>query len=283
MQIDPTNAWDVEHRLRNQGAIGHNRTTVRSKFTQSRHELRVGRLGRLEGFNAVACSQFRDRASSESSPSTRRCIWSSYHRNHVVMRIQKGLKRGNGRFRRASKDNAHLVNPPKHGMGVFLDDRLNTKPFGLADLLHGQFARCFIESIDKEHAIKVIGAARWQALHRTVYAVAGLGILHFFWMRAGKNDFNEVAVYAALFALLLAWRVQPSKVSGEFRVDDAPLQHVAMPAAGSPLSAALDPRVDEQVVHDQMQAPVGAEDTEAEEGKPVDDEAVEPATPAPPV
>ncbi|MNH31677.1 hypothetical protein D3C79_920650 [compost metagenome] len=38
-----------------------------------------------------------------------------------------------------------------------------------------------------------------------------------------------------------------------------------MPAAGSPLSAALDPRVDEQTVQDVMQAPVAAEDTEAEE------------------
>ncbi|MNR40186.1 hypothetical protein D3C85_1584500 [compost metagenome] len=38
-----------------------------------------------------------------------------------------------------------------------------------------------------------------------------------------------------------------------------------MPAAGSPLSAALDPRVDEQVVQDQMQTPVAAEDTEEED------------------
>jgi sulfoxide reductase heme-binding subunit YedZ len=41
-----------------------------------------------------------------------------------------------------------------------------------------------------------------------VYAVAGLAILHFFWMRAGKNDFAEVAVYAALLALLLGWRLR---------------------------------------------------------------------------
>jgi len=40
---------------------------------------------------------------------------------------------------------------------------------------------------------------------------------------------------------------------------------VAMPAAGSPLSAALDPRVDEQTVQDVMQTPVAAEDTEVEE------------------
>lgn len=56
-------------------------------------------------------------------------------------------------------------------------------------------------------AIKALGARRWQALHRLVYVVAGLGILHFFWMRAGKNDFAEVAVYAAILALLLGWRL----------------------------------------------------------------------------
>lgn len=55
-------------------------------------------------------------------------------------------------------------------------------------------------------AIRWVGAARWQALHRAVYAVAVLAILHFFWMRAGKNDFVEVAVYAAMLALLLGWR-----------------------------------------------------------------------------
>jgi sulfoxide reductase heme-binding subunit YedZ len=34
-----------------------------------------------------------------------------------------------------------------------------------------------------------------------------LAILHFFWMRAGKNDFAEVAVYAAIIATLLDWRL----------------------------------------------------------------------------
>lgn len=57
-------------------------------------------------------------------------------------------------------------------------------------------------------AIRWLGAKRWRALHRAVYAVAVLSVLHFFWMRAGKNDFAEVAVYAAILALLLAWRVQ---------------------------------------------------------------------------
>ena len=56
-------------------------------------------------------------------------------------------------------------------------------------------------------AVKALGAARWQALHKVVYAIASLAILHFFWMRAGKNDFAEVALYAAIIATLLGWRV----------------------------------------------------------------------------
>ncbi|MCW2267491.1 putative MFS-type transporter YcaD [compost metagenome] len=82
--------------------------------------------------------------------------------------------------------------------------------------------------------------------------------------------FGTQMLYAffVFFALVLVWRIRPKAVTGLHQVDDAPLHHVAMPAAGSPLSAALDPRVDEQVVQDQMQAPVAAEDTEGEEGEP---------------
>ena len=56
-------------------------------------------------------------------------------------------------------------------------------------------------------AIKALGARRWQQLHKCVYAVAGLAILHFFWMRAGKNNFAEVFVYAGILAVLLGWRI----------------------------------------------------------------------------
>ena len=57
-------------------------------------------------------------------------------------------------------------------------------------------------------AIRLLGVKRWQNLHRLVYAVAVLAVLHFFWMRAGKNDFTEVLVYAAVLGILLAWRVR---------------------------------------------------------------------------
>jgi sulfoxide reductase heme-binding subunit YedZ len=56
-------------------------------------------------------------------------------------------------------------------------------------------------------AIKALGAARWKLLHRLVYAVVLLGLLHFFWMRSAKNNFAEPALYAAIVALLLGRRV----------------------------------------------------------------------------
>jgi sulfoxide reductase heme-binding subunit YedZ len=56
-------------------------------------------------------------------------------------------------------------------------------------------------------AIKALGAARWRQLHRLVYAIALLGLLHFFWMRSAKNDFVEVGVYALILAVLLGWRL----------------------------------------------------------------------------
>jgi sulfoxide reductase heme-binding subunit YedZ len=56
-------------------------------------------------------------------------------------------------------------------------------------------------------AVRALGAARWQRLHRLVYAIAVLAILHFFWMRAGKRDFAEVFVYAGVIGVLLGWRL----------------------------------------------------------------------------
>ena len=57
-------------------------------------------------------------------------------------------------------------------------------------------------------AIRWLGAARWRKLHRAVYGVALLAILHFFWMRAGKRNFDQVALYAAIIGVLLAWRLR---------------------------------------------------------------------------
>ncbi len=56
-------------------------------------------------------------------------------------------------------------------------------------------------------AIKALGAKRWQWLHKAVYAVAAVALMHFIWMRAGKNNFAEPAVYGVILAALLGWRV----------------------------------------------------------------------------
>jgi sulfoxide reductase heme-binding subunit YedZ len=56
-------------------------------------------------------------------------------------------------------------------------------------------------------AVRALGGRRWRALHRSVHAIALLALLHFFWMRAGKNDFGEVAVYAVVLGVLLGWRL----------------------------------------------------------------------------
>lgn len=56
-------------------------------------------------------------------------------------------------------------------------------------------------------AIRWMGGRAWQDLHKLVYGIAGAALLHFFWMKAGKQDFAEVAVYAVIIGLLLAERV----------------------------------------------------------------------------
>ncbi len=56
-------------------------------------------------------------------------------------------------------------------------------------------------------AIKAMGGKRWQLLHRLVYPISLLALLHFFWKKAGKNDFAEVTVYGVILAALLGWRL----------------------------------------------------------------------------
>jgi methionine sulfoxide reductase heme-binding subunit len=56
-------------------------------------------------------------------------------------------------------------------------------------------------------AVRWLGGKNWQLLHRIVYPIALLALLHFFWMRAAKQNFAEVSVYALVIALLLGWRI----------------------------------------------------------------------------
>lgn len=55
--------------------------------------------------------------------------------------------------------------------------------------------------------VKRLGAHNWRRLHRAVYLIAPLGILHFWWMKAGKHDFQRPIVYGSVLAVLLAARI----------------------------------------------------------------------------
>jgi sulfoxide reductase heme-binding subunit YedZ len=48
---------------------------------------------------------------------------------------------------------------------------------------------------------------RWQTLHRAIYPIAALAILHFWWMKAGKHDLILPKIYGAIVIALLGWRV----------------------------------------------------------------------------
>ena len=63
--------------------------------------------------------------------------------------------------------------------------------------------------------VRRLGARRWTALHRLVYLLAPLGVLHFWWMV--KKDITEPAIYAALLALLLGYRVVAKLAEGRRR------------------------------------------------------------------
>ena len=53
--------------------------------------------------------------------------------------------------------------------------------------------------------IRRLGAKRWQMLHRLVYVIAILGVLHYAWLV--KKDLTQPLIYAGVLTLLLGWRI----------------------------------------------------------------------------
>ena len=94
-------------------------------------------------------------------------------------------------------------------MGFMLDDIVRDiikRPF----ILVGTSALILMSPLaltSFNRAIKAMGAPRWQILHRLVYGVVLLGLLHFFWMRTAKHNYAEVALYAVIVGTLLGWRL----------------------------------------------------------------------------
>jgi sulfoxide reductase heme-binding subunit YedZ len=55
--------------------------------------------------------------------------------------------------------------------------------------------------------VRKLGGKRWQALHRMIYVIAPLAVLHFWWMKAGKHDLAQPILFAVIVALLLSVRL----------------------------------------------------------------------------
>jgi len=55
--------------------------------------------------------------------------------------------------------------------------------------------------------VKRLGGKRWQWLHRLIYVIAPLAILHFWWMKAGKHNFTQPIIFGLILGALLLMRV----------------------------------------------------------------------------
>ena len=91
--------------------------------------------------------------------------------------------------------------------------------FDLAEMMRDVFKRPFIAMgfsafmllmplalTSNDLMIRKLGR-RWSLLHRLIYPIAILALLHFWWMRAGKHNFAEPLVMSAVVAVLLAMRL----------------------------------------------------------------------------
>ncbi len=94
---------------------------------------------------------------------------------------------------------------------VLLD--IAKRPFILVGML-AWLGLLVMAATSANRIIRRMGARRWKTLHRIVHVVVVLAILHFFWMRAGKQLYGEVALYAAVLSLLEVsrlWRWQSNR------------------------------------------------------------------------
>jgi sulfoxide reductase heme-binding subunit YedZ len=82
--------------------------------------------------------------------------------------------------------------------------------------------------------IKRLGR-NWTRLHRLIYAIAPLAILHYWWMKAGKHNFEQPIIWGSIVAVLLLLRVYWS-------VSRARAQASAGAQAGAPTRARANVR-----------------------------------------
>ncbi len=67
-----------------------------------------------------------------------------------------------------------------------------------------------LAATSSNYMMRTLGGKNWQLLHKLVYLVAVLGLLHFWWMKAAKQNFSQpllfIAIIGVLFALRAYWK-----------------------------------------------------------------------------
>jgi sulfoxide reductase heme-binding subunit YedZ len=71
--------------------------------------------------------------------------------------------------------------------------------------------------------VRRLGGRNWQRLHRAVYAIGILGVLHYWYHKLAKNDLEQPALYAMVLAVLLGARLLRWANARSAQVAAAPL------------------------------------------------------------
>ena len=73
--------------------------------------------------------------------------------------------------------------------------------------------------------IKRLGGKRWNRLHKLVYLIAALGVLHFFWLV--KADTREPLIFGGVLAILLGYRALAGRLR-QLKAQKAKLRGAAL-------------------------------------------------------
>jgi len=80
------------------------------------------------------------------------------------------------------------------------------RPFiavGMASLL----GLSVLAATSPKRVVRWLGGLRWRRVHRLIYLIGPLALLHFTWHKAGKNDFERPMIYGAIIGIGLLLRI----------------------------------------------------------------------------
>ena len=64
----------------------------------------------------------------------------------------------------------------------------------------------FLAITSNQMSMRILGG-KWKMLHRLIYVIAVLALIHYLWHKEGKRDFTVVYIYSAIIFLLLITRI----------------------------------------------------------------------------